>query len=169
MRQIVKSHGTKKIPNFDQIWAFPDCNSSLNSPMVLKWCTQLEISQKKHPIVLQCNHTSFKVTRRWKTNHLALIWVFPHGNWNSNSRMAMKWHIKLLEAWKRFPIVFSMSKFKVSRTEKNRRFWSYLGKIVDRLQLSNPSDLPCYFRHYLIRARTDGCISRGFFGFGLFS
>ena len=25
-------------------WAFPDCNSSLNSPMATKWCTKLEVA-----------------------------------------------------------------------------------------------------------------------------
>ena len=28
---------------FDPDWAFPDCNSSLNSPMATKWCTKLEV------------------------------------------------------------------------------------------------------------------------------
>ena len=30
--------------NFDPNWAFSDCNSSLNSPMVMKWCTKLEVA-----------------------------------------------------------------------------------------------------------------------------
>ena len=30
-------HRGQKITNFDLNWAFPDCNSSLNSPMALKW------------------------------------------------------------------------------------------------------------------------------------
>ena len=29
---------------FDPNWAFPDCNSSLNSPMATKWCTKLEVA-----------------------------------------------------------------------------------------------------------------------------
>ena len=29
---------------FDPDWAFPDCNSSLNSPMATKWCTKLEVA-----------------------------------------------------------------------------------------------------------------------------
>ena len=28
----------------DPDWAFPDCNSSLNSPMRTKWCTKLEVA-----------------------------------------------------------------------------------------------------------------------------
>ena len=31
------------IADFDPNWAFPDCNSRLNWPMVLKWCTKLNI------------------------------------------------------------------------------------------------------------------------------
>ena len=32
----------KKIVNFEPNWAFPDCNSSFNSPMAMKWCTKLK-------------------------------------------------------------------------------------------------------------------------------
>ena len=32
----------KKIVDFDQNWVFPDCNSSWNSLMAVKWCTKLE-------------------------------------------------------------------------------------------------------------------------------
>ena len=43
IRQISRSHGTK-IANFDLNWAFLDCNSSLKSPLAMKWYTQLEIA-----------------------------------------------------------------------------------------------------------------------------
>ena len=43
IRQISRSHGAK-ITEFDPDWAFPDCNSSLNSPMATKWCTKLEVA-----------------------------------------------------------------------------------------------------------------------------
>ena len=43
IRQISRSHGAK-IAEFDPDWAFPDCNSSLNSPMTTKWCTKLEVA-----------------------------------------------------------------------------------------------------------------------------
>ena len=33
----------KKIADFDPNWAFRDCNSSLNSSMALKWCTELNV------------------------------------------------------------------------------------------------------------------------------
>ena len=34
----------KKIIDFDANWAFPDCNSSLNSPMAMKSGTKLEVA-----------------------------------------------------------------------------------------------------------------------------
>ena len=43
IRQISGSHGAK-IAEFDPDWAFPDCNSSLNSPMAMKCCTKLEVA-----------------------------------------------------------------------------------------------------------------------------
>ena len=42
IHQISRSHGTKKITDFDPNWAFLDCNSSLNSLMAMKLCRKLE-------------------------------------------------------------------------------------------------------------------------------
>ena len=39
-----QGHTWQKISDFDPNWAFPDCNSSLNSPMATKWCAKLEAS-----------------------------------------------------------------------------------------------------------------------------
>ena len=43
-RSYVKfqGHTTKTLVDFGPNWAFPDCNSSLNLPMAMKWCTKLE-------------------------------------------------------------------------------------------------------------------------------
>ena len=45
-RSFVKfqGHTALKIVKFDPNWAFPDCNSSLKSPMATKWCTKLEVA-----------------------------------------------------------------------------------------------------------------------------
>ena len=45
-RSFVKfqGHTALKIVEFDPNWAFPDCNSSLKSPMAMKWCTKLEVA-----------------------------------------------------------------------------------------------------------------------------
>ena len=85
-------HTTKKIVKFDPNWAFPDCDSSLNSPMAMKCCTKLETAKERCPIVFQDQPSNFKVTR-YKTS----------------------------------PIL-----------TQTGRFWT-----IGRLQLSNPSDLPC--------------------------
>ena len=64
-RSSVKFQGDMalKIVEFDSNWAFPDCNSSLNWPMVMKCCTKLETAKGRCPIVLQSHPANFKVTR----------------------------------------------------------------------------------------------------------
>ena len=39
-----QGHTAKKIVEFDPDWAFPDCNSSLNSPMSTKWSKTLKVT-----------------------------------------------------------------------------------------------------------------------------
>ena len=39
-----QGHTAKKIVEFEQNWAFPDCNSSLNSPMATTLCIKLEVA-----------------------------------------------------------------------------------------------------------------------------
>ena len=39
-----QGHTALKFVEFDPDWAFPDCNSSLNSPMAMKCCTKLEVA-----------------------------------------------------------------------------------------------------------------------------
>ena len=46
-----QGHTALKIVQFDPNWAFPDCNSSLNSPMAMKCCTKLETANERYPIV----------------------------------------------------------------------------------------------------------------------
>ena len=60
---IFQGHIALKIVKFDSNWAFPDCNSSLNSPMAMKCCTKLETAQKRCSIVFQGHTSNFKVTR----------------------------------------------------------------------------------------------------------
>ena len=68
-RSYVKfqGHTALKIIKFDPNWAFPDCNSSLNSPMAMKCCTKLETAEERCPIVFQGHPSNFKVTR-YKTS-----------------------------------------------------------------------------------------------------
>ena len=62
-----QGHTTLKIVEFDPNWAFPDCNSSLNSPMAMKCCTKLETTKERCPIVFQGHPSNFKVTQ-YKTS-----------------------------------------------------------------------------------------------------
>ena len=59
----LQGHTALKIVEFDPNWAFPDCNSSLNSPMAIKCCTKLETAKERCPIVFQGHPSNFKVTR----------------------------------------------------------------------------------------------------------
>ena len=58
-----QGHTALKIVEFYPNWAFPDCNSSLNSPMAMKCCTKLETAKERCPIVFQGHPSNFKVTR----------------------------------------------------------------------------------------------------------
>ena len=62
-----QGHTALKIVEFDPYWAFPDCNSSLNSPMAMKCCTKLETAKERCPFVFQGHPSNFKVTR-YKTS-----------------------------------------------------------------------------------------------------
>ena len=63
----------KKIVNFDPNWEFPDRNSSFNSPMATKWCTKLEVAEKRCPIVFHSHLSNFKVTQDKKSPILTRI------------------------------------------------------------------------------------------------
>ena len=89
-----QGHTALKIVEFDPNWAFPDCNSSLNSPMAMKCCTRLETAKESCTIVFQGHPSNFEVTR-YKTS----------------------------------PILTQIGRFRT----------------ISRSQLSNPSDLPCFW------------------------
>ena len=83
-----QGHTGQKILDFDPNWAFPDCNSNLNSSMALKWSTRLDI------IFFLMLFIKFQGHPGWKINNMSPIWV----------------------------------------------------RLLSRLQLSNPSDLPCFVK-----------------------
>ena len=66
-----QGHTGQKIINFEQSWAFPDCNSSLNGPMDLKWRTKLDVVWKKYPIFFEGHPSNFMVTWAEKLK----IWI----------------------------------------------------------------------------------------------
>ena len=57
-----RGHTALKIIDFDPNWAFPDCNSSLNSPMATKWCIELEVGSRGALLF-------FKVIRQISRSH----------------------------------------------------------------------------------------------------
>ena len=59
----LQGHRALKIVDFDPNWLFPDCSSSLNSPMATKWCKKREVAWKRCPIVFQGHTSNCKVTR----------------------------------------------------------------------------------------------------------
>ena len=81
-----QGHTALKIFEFDPNWAFPDCNSSLNSPMAMKCCTKLETAKERCPIVFQVIH---QISRSHGTKH--------HRFWP-------KWGVSGLQAGRSFQI-----------------------------------------------------------------
>ena len=113
-----QGHAGQKIANFDPNWAFADCNSSLNSPMAMKWCTELEIAQKRFPVVFQDYPSYFKVTRGKKWPILTPNRAFL----DCNLSLSQRWLLNDAHdvALRRYPIVFQVqpSNFKVTRDKK---------------------------------------------------
>ena len=72
-----QGHTALKNVEFDPNWAFPDCNSGLNSPMAMKCCTKLETAKERCPVVLQGHPSNFKVTRYKTSPILTQIGRFP--------------------------------------------------------------------------------------------
>ena len=94
----VQGHTAKKIVDFDPNWAFPDCISSLISPMAMKWCTKLEAAWERCPIVFQGHLSNFKVaqdkkspifTRIGRFRTVTPVWI--HG-WLWNDAQSLMWY-----------------------------------------------------------------------------
>ena len=122
-----QGHTGQRIADFDPNWAFPDCNFSLNSPMVMKWCIKLEPTWKRCPIVFQGHPSNLKVTRdnklpiltrikRFRT--VTLVWIH---RWLWNDAQSLKQH-------RRGALLFFKAIHQISRSyrTKNRRFWPEL-------------------------------------------
>ena len=86
-RSSVKNQGhtALKIIQFDPNWAFPDCNSSLNSPMAMKCYTKLETAKERCPIVFQGHPSNFKVTQDKTSPILTQIGRFRTIGWSQLS------------------------------------------------------------------------------------
>ena len=86
-RSYVKfqGHTALKIIEFYPNCAFPDCNSSLNSPMAMKCCTKLETAKERCPVVFQGQPSYFKVTRYKTSPILTQIGHFQTIGWSQLS------------------------------------------------------------------------------------
>ena len=89
-RSSVKSRAGQKIFDFDPNMAFPDCNSSLNSSMSMKWYTMLEVAYNRCPIISQGHPSNLKFTRGQKIVDFDPNRAFPGCNPSLNSLMALK-------------------------------------------------------------------------------
>ena len=90
-----QGHTGQKVIHFDPNWTFPDCNLSLNSPKALKWCTKLDVVQKRCSIGFQGHLSNFKVTGDKKITDFHPNWAFWDCNSSLNSHMALKQCTKL--------------------------------------------------------------------------
>ena len=132
-RSYVKfqGHTALKIIEFDRNWAFPDCNSSLNSPMAMKCCTKLETAKERCPIVFQGQQSNFKVTRYKTSPILTQIGCFPTVGRSQLSNPSD------------LPCLGSSIKFQGHTGWKMDDLNPIWVRLLGRSQLSNPSDLPC--------------------------
>ena len=132
-RSSIKFQGYtgQKITYFDPNWEFPDCNSSLNSPMALKWCTQLDVVQKRCCSVLQGHLSNFKVTQDKKITNLDPSWVFLECNSSLNLLIDLN-DAQSLTYYRRSALLYFKVIHHISRSHglKNQQFESNMSKIT---------------------------------------
>ena len=136
-----QGHTAEKIVDLDPNWEFPDCNSSLYSPMATKLCTKLKVALKRCPIVFQVHLSNFKVkklstlTRTECFQTVTPVWIHW---WIWNDAQSLIWY-------RRGALLFlgSSIKFQGHTSWKIDDLNPIWVRLLSRLQLSNPSDLPC--------------------------
>ena len=90
-----QGHMALKFVEFDPNWAFPDCNSSFNSPMAMKCCTKLETAKGRCPIVFQGHPSNFRVTRDKTSPILTQIgrfWTIGQSQLSNPSDLPCLWN-----------------------------------------------------------------------------
>ena len=75
-----QGHTALKIVEFDPNWAFPDCNSSLNSPMAMKLCIKAWSSMEEMPYCFSRSSIKFQGHRGQKIANFHPNWAFPDSN-----------------------------------------------------------------------------------------
>ena len=73
----LQGHTALKIVEFDPNWAFPDCNSSLKSPMATKWCTKLWSSIVEVPYCFSRSYIKFQGHTVQNITDFDPNWAFP--------------------------------------------------------------------------------------------
>ena len=71
-----QGHTALKIVECDPNWAFPECNSSLNSPMAMKCCTKLETA-KEIPYCFPRSSIKFQGHTVQNITDFDPNWAFP--------------------------------------------------------------------------------------------
>ena len=101
-------HTVNTIVYFDLNWVFPDCNSNLNSPMALKWCTRLVKLYRRGSLLFI--KVIYQISRSHRTTKSPIFfdanWAFT--NSSLNSPMDFKWCTKFI----RGALCFFMSSIK---------------------------------------------------------
>ena len=123
-----QGHTALKIVEFDPNSAFPDCNSSLKSPMASKWCTMLEITLKRCPIVFSCDQAALWMvfSVRLSVCPSVRLSVRLSHLFDYVTIIVSSWNFQELSHWTR---VRSMQKVKVrgqrSRSQRSRPKFSF--------------------------------------------
>ena len=103
-----QSHTAKIIVDFDPNWAFPDCKSSLNSPMAIKLCNYAHgLKELMRGALLLFNVIrQFSRSRGAKNVNFDPNWTVADCNSSLNIVIALKCCTKLDVVQERCPIVF---------------------------------------------------------------
>ena len=132
----------KKIVDLEPNWVFPDCNSSLNSPLAMKWCTKLEVVWKSCQIFFQKLSVKFQ-------HHLGQKITDFGPNWAFLDSLKVQFEITdgfeaMYKPWR------SVEKMRYYFWKSTVKFQSNMGWkltiwiILGWSQLLNPSYLPCF-------------------------
>ena len=90
-----QGHTALKIVEYDPDWAFPDCNSSLNSPTATKTLHKAWSSKEEVPYCFWRSSVKFQGHAALKIVEFDQNWAFPVCNSSLKSPMATKWCTKL--------------------------------------------------------------------------
>ena len=83
---------------------FPDCISSLNSPVAMEWCTKLDVEHERCHILFRGHPWNVQVTLLKMVN-FERNWAFLDSDFSLNSQMATIWCTKLKVTWGKCPFV----------------------------------------------------------------